>query len=338
MNAPGIIATGSALALVALGLVLRAGMADVSAAFLWTHAAWLTTGIAGLVVLQHVKFHAVCQRVPLLFGVSVAAGLLLPVFFRGHAGLRPAHLLAPGLLLFLATWRGDEARRTPRVACELSAAWLVAIAVAVVPADFSGVLLLLLTGLVLLVARGYFQTALLGAAAVIAGFALFVARDQHRLVRILALLAPATGGPHSHPACHFAVEAGGLTGVGFGNGTHLTGCPGAARTFLAAHLCEEFGRVGLYAVILLLLALTGAGLVAALRASDRRACAAGIGIAAWITIQSILHIAVLFEELPLKPVSLPLAGAEGPELVLQLASVGLLPGLARGGKRNGAMG
>lgn len=336
MNGPRLLLIACALALTAFGAVVQAGLHETAAAFPWSHPAWSAGGLAAMLAAARIDVRFWFRLAPQLLAVALCASVvLLPHNGRRDAG--PVVLLALALILFLASWRGGEVRRRAWTASGLVAALLFAVALAVLWPAFGAAVALLLTGLVLLLLRGYGGAAAATAVLALGGLVASILNSPQRLHRVLALLAPERYASRCEPPFHFALEAGGWTGVGLGNGTHLTAVPGAARAFMAAHIGEELGRAGLFAVLFVLATLMAAGLVASLRAPDPRARTFGIGIVAWIAFQALLHLGVVFQWLPIVSVPLPLAGSAGVELVVLLAGVGVLAGLTGGEREDGVL-
>ena len=127
-----------------------------------------------------------------------------------------------------------------------------------------------------------------------------------------------------------AVGSGGLWGQGFGHGMQKFGyLPEPHNDFILAMIGEEWGFVGVLAVILAFSAFALIGYRIARQADDQFGFLLAIGLTNLIAIQGLLHVAVNLAVLPTTGVTLPFVSYGRSSLLVCLASVGILVNIAR---------
>ncbi|HEX6066810.1 MAG TPA: putative lipid II flippase FtsW [Longimicrobiales bacterium] len=127
-----------------------------------------------------------------------------------------------------------------------------------------------------------------------------------------------------------AVGSGGLTGRGFGHGMQKFGyLPEPHNDFILAMIGEEWGFVGVMAVIVAFTAFALIGYRIARQSDDLFGFLVAIGITNLIAIQALLHVAVNLAVLPTTGVTLPFVSYGRSSLLVCLAAVGILVNIAR---------
>jgi cell division protein FtsW len=127
-----------------------------------------------------------------------------------------------------------------------------------------------------------------------------------------------------------AVGSGGLWGQGFGHGMQKFGyLPEPHNDFILAMIGEEWGFVGVLAVIVAFTAFALVGYRIARQADDLFGFLVAIGLTNLIAIQALLHVAVNLAVLPTTGVTLPFVSYGRSSLLVCLASVGILVNIAR---------
>lgn len=130
----------------------------------------------------------------------------------------------------------------------------------------------------------------------------------------------------------YSIGNGGLTGVGIGNSNQKAMWLSEPQNdFIFAILCEELGFLGALACIALFAALILQSIRVALTAPDRYGALLGVGIAAHISMQVVLNMAVATNLMPNTGISLPFFSAGGTSLVMILGEMGVLLSIARAG-------
>ncbi len=127
-----------------------------------------------------------------------------------------------------------------------------------------------------------------------------------------------------------AIGSGGLFGAGLGEGkAKLAHVPYAASDFLFSSIGEEWGFIGVLAVVFLFGTFGWIGYRIAKTAPDPfgRFLAAGLTTAVMLT--AVLHMAVTLKLMPTTGLTLPFMSAGGSSLALNLAAVGVLASIGR---------
>lgn len=168
-------------------------------------------------------------------------------------------------------------------------------------------------------------------AVLVVGFVLLIVTSPYRLQRVLGFMDPfadpyGKGYQLSHALIAFG--RGEWFGLGLGGSIEkLFYLPEAHTDFLLAVIAEEFGFVGVLAVVALFGWLIAKAFLIGRRAAqlERNFCALvaqGIGI--WLGVQSLINMGVNVGLLPTKGLTLPFLSYGGSSLVICCACVGLL--------------
>ncbi len=128
-----------------------------------------------------------------------------------------------------------------------------------------------------------------------------------------------------------ALGSGGIAGVGFGQGRQKFGfLPEAHNDFIFAMIGEEWGILGVTAVISLYMAVVLVGFRVASRCQDLFGQLLAIGLTSWIALQAVLHMSVGVAMVPTTGLALPLISYGRSNLLVTLAAFGILMSVARG--------
>jgi cell division protein FtsW len=125
-----------------------------------------------------------------------------------------------------------------------------------------------------------------------------------------------------------AIGRGDWTGVGLGGSIlKLDYLPEAHTDFIFSVSAEEFGFIGVCAIIALFAVLTWRALRIGLRCVEMRRhfsgyCAFGVGL--WISLQAFVSMGVNLGILPTKGLTLPLISSGGSSVLMTCAAMGLL--------------
>jgi cell division protein FtsW len=127
-----------------------------------------------------------------------------------------------------------------------------------------------------------------------------------------------------------ALGAGGWDGLGLGNGRQKLGfVPENQTDFILSVVGEELGVVATLAVVVAFLLFTVCGFYISSRCKNLFGFLLGTGITMLVSLQAFINIGVVTSILPNKGLPLPFVSYGGSNLVVMLAGVGLLIGLAR---------
>ena len=161
-----------------------------------------------------------------------------------------------------------------------------------------------------------------------------------RLQRVLAFLNPGAdpdGAGYQVTQSLVAIGSGGLTGVGFGEGRQKYGfLPEPHNDFIFAMIGEEWGLMGVLFIVSLYLTLILVGFRIARRAQDLFGELLAVGFTSLIALHAVLHMSVGLGLVPTTGLALPLISYGRSNLLVTLASVGILMAVARAEGTKGA--
>ena len=322
--------------------------------FLVRQVIWCAIGAVALVAMALIDYQAWRRwALPIMAGaLAVLAALALVGIIRRWRGgeevavrwvlgtsVQPSEFVKLAVIIYVAAWlasKGDKIQQ---------------LTYGVVP---FAIMLGLVTGLILL--QPNMSTALLiGATAVamffvagakiaqlVIGFvlvgplvALLVWVAPYRLQRVATLISNPLSDPwgpgYQTVRAIYALQAGGIRGVGLGASVQKMGYLYAPHTdAIFAIIGEELGLIGGVAILALYVALAYRGLRIALASQDPFGALLATGVTSWLTLQAMLHIAVVTATVPFTGITLPFVSFGGSSLVASLAGIGLLLSISRG--------
>jgi rod shape determining protein RodA len=122
-------------------------------------------------------------------------------------------------------------------------------------------------------------------------------------------------------------------GLGYGSQTHLHFLPEAETDFIFAAYAEEWGFVGVAAMLALFFLVLWRILKIGMAASDNFSRLYTLGLAALIFVQSFIHISMNMGLLPVTGLTLPFVSYGGSSLVTLLIGVGILQNIKINSRR-----
>ncbi len=199
---------------------------------------------------------------------------------------------------------------------------------------FSGVLIILALGAVMMFLGGtQLRWFGIGAAIVAAFAAIYLSTMGYASARVTAWRDPMsdpsdTG--YQILQSLYAIGSGGLMGLGFGRSRQkYLYLPEEHNDYIFPIVCEELGFVGALAVILLFILLIVRGYWIALHARDRFGALLAAGLTTHLALQTFLNIGVVTNFLPATGISLPFFSYGGTALLIQLFEMGLILAISR---------
>lgn len=159
--------------------------------------------------------------------------------------------------------------------------------------------------------------------------------EPYRRARMLSFIDPfadAQGGGYQVVQGMIAMGSGGTSGLGLGASRQKwMFLPNAHTDFIFAVVGEELGMVGSLVLLLLLFLLIAYCARAARRAPDLFGTLVASGVACWLAVQTLLNIGAVTSVLPITGVPLPLVSVGGSNILVLLASLGIVLNIARQG-------
>lgn len=317
---------------------------------------YLAFGSVGLVVMHVMSRRGVAllrQLTPLMLIGSF--GLLLLVLVPGIGisvngarrwigpgtlSFQPSELMKLSLILYVAQFLASHPRRirtfkgmvSPIVVVTGAAALLVA-----AEPDLGTALVICMSVAALLVAAGvplkYLGWLAAGGVVLIGMLVLVQPYQQARLTAFLDPWASASSSGFQSVQGQIALGSGGLFGVGLGQSVQkVFYLPEAHTDFILAVIGEELGVVGVSTVIALFGLIAWSGLRIARAATAPYAKLLATGLTSLILCQATLNIFVVLGIAPLTGVPLPFISYGPTNLMVILASVGLLLNVAEGNR------
>ena len=313
-------------------------------------------GAIGLVAMHYLSRHgleAVRRATPLLLVISFAG--LLAVMLPGigvqingarrwvGAGplqFQPSELMKLSLVLYGVQLIAAQPARVRTIKGMLSPLLVIAglaCALVAVEPDLGTALVIAFTMAALLVAGGVPLRHLALVAGIAFGIvALYALLEPYRRARLTSFINPwahASGTGFQSVQGQIALGSGGVLGVGLGQSVQkIFYLPEAHTDFILAVIGEELGVAGIFGVLFLYGMVAWGGLRAARKASGRYAQLLAAGLTSLILAQASLNVFAVLGLAPLTGVPLPFISYGSSNLLVLLASMGLLLNVAAGGR------
>ena len=322
----------------------------VGAKMLKSQLLWCGMAVVACVAMASMDYTVLKKfAVPIFILTLVLAGLV----FVPHLGLRlngarrwirmpgatfqPSEIVKLGLIISVA-WYGERSQRKMRTFFRglIVPGLIIGSALGLVfiePDRGTTILMAADTGTMLLMAGVRWWHMLLVGACALALLIVSILHDPMRLNRIMAYLHPEahlSGAALQAEEAKKAIGAGGLTGVGLGNGLQKNGfVPEIQSDFIFANIGEELGLVATLFVVAAFFLIAACGFQIARQAKDQFGCLLAIGITSLISYQALINMGVVTSLLPNKGLALPFISAGGSSLLAMLTGVGILISIAR---------
>lgn len=293
----------------------------------WAWAAWPMMGLT-LVLLA----------IPVLPGTEAVAPEVNGARRWIHLGvsLQPSELAKVSVVLWtamLAVKKREHFRSLSRGLLPFIVVWGALVGLIAAEPDLSTACLVALLGLMVVFAAGgriaHFAFLGLLSAPVLA----LQMQVGFRARRLLAFLDPASDGSGAGfqvVQSLIAIGSGRLTGVGFGEGRQKFGfVPEPHNDFIFSMVGEEWGLLGVAAILALFLGIAAVGFRIARSAPDLFGQLIAIGLTNLIALQAMLHMAVGLGLVPTTGLTLPLVSYGRSNLLVTLAALGILMAVAR---------
>src|SRR6266516_3700926 len=169
-----------------------------------------------------------------------------------------------------------------------------------------------------------------------------VASAQYRIARVLTFLAPGSAPAEATWQVHqslVGIGAGRLFGVGLGQGQQKLGyLPYAYSDFIFSTIGEEWGFLGVVAILVLFGTFVWLGFRIARSAGDLFGQLLAVGLTALIGVTAALHIGVSLALLPATGITLPFISYGRSSLLVALVATGVLISVGRGRRRTNGLG
>jgi cell division protein FtsW len=310
---------------------------------------WLGVGIVGFLVAAIFDYRVLVKNGPLFLLLSVAllAMVFSPIGIEkngAHRWIRilgrdvqPSEPAKYGVLLFLVYMLSRKQRKVHKLMSGYLPMLLglcVVLGLVFVQPDLSSTILIGSTAFVLFFIGGVKVVHLLGTVApAIPLVAVLMYKSGYQMMRILAWLDPwkyvKSAGLQPIESMT-ALGVGGIRGVGIGMSRQkLWFLPYCHNDFIGAIIGEETGFVGMAILLLLFVGLAVAGGMIAFKMRDLSGYLLASGITVLITLQAMIHMAVITGSIPATGINLPFVSFGGSNLVMNCIGIGMLVNVSR---------
>ena len=318
--------------------------------FLVRHLASIAMGLIACLIAFQVPVQTWEKLAPLLFMASLVllVAVLIPHIGKGVNGARrwislgitnfqPSELAKFSAVVYAS---GYMVRKMEVKEDFLRAVWPMAAAVGVMGVlllaepDMGAFLVIAIIAMGILFLGGVnAQMFFLISGVLVGAFALMIAFNDYRRARIFAYLDPwsehnalAKGYQLTHSL--IALGRGEIFGVGLGGSVEkLHWLPEAHTDFLVAVIGEEFGLIGVLALIVLFLWMTRRIIHIGRQAVALERVFAGLvaqGVGIWMGFQGFINMGVNLGALPTKGLTLPLMSYGGSAILVNLVALALV--------------
>ena len=306
----------------------------------------LALGAAAMLALTHAKPHFLRRIAPWLYALGIV--LLFTVAARGVIGKGAQRWLNLGLFRF-------QPSEIMKIAVPMLAAWylreralppdwksLVVLAVIIfLPAglvamepDLGTAALIAASGLLLVLMAGLSMRVILISLLLAVGAAVLGWNFMHgyQRERVLTFLNPQTdplGAGYHIIQSQIAIGSGGVFGKGWMNGSQaqLDFLPERSTDFIFSVVGEEFGLIGLLALLALYLFVVSRCLWLAMQTNDTFSRLLSLSLGLTFFVYVFINAGMVSGLLPVVGVPLPLVSYGGTSVVTLLAGFGILMGL-----------
>lgn len=323
--------------------------------FLVRQLQWAGIGLAALVLMALVHYDTWRRlSVPIMGGALLVLTALL--FMRGGEDqaqrwlvggnrVQPGEFVKLAVIIYIGAWlasKGEKVRQLTYGMVPFAILLGLVTGLIVLQPNFSTAFLIICTAVAMFfVAGADVLQLIIGGVVGGASLALLVRTSTYRWNRVTTFLTDPLRDPlgkgFQTTRAIFALQSGGVTGVGLGNSVQKMGYLYAPHTdAIFAIIGEELGLIGGVLIIAMYGFFAYRGLRIARRCRDPFGALLATGITSLFMFQAALHIGVVTATVPFTGITLPLVSFGGSSLVTSMATVGLLLNVSRhgaGGRR-----
>ncbi len=310
----------------------------------WRQVWWILLGVACMLVLSRIDYHAILDQAPLLYMVGLVA--LAAVLAVGHTRfgakrwipilgqfLQVSELVKLIIIVVLARFFSEV--RTDRLALgDLAKAALLTglpLGLILLQPDLGTALVLVPVAVVGAFLAGIqwkhaVAVIALGAMMLPVGWHFLKPYQKERVTTFLRPEEDPRGSGYQLLQSKIAVGSGGVWGKGIGKGSQNQGgfVPVRYSDFILAALAEELGFAGVFVALLLYMALLLRLVQNAQRANDRAGMYLVMGVAAILGFHVLVNVAMVIGYMPVTGIPLPLMSYGGSATLFVFMSLGLV--------------
>ncbi|GAB1265707.1 peptidoglycan glycosyltransferase MrdB [Aurantivibrio infirmus] len=332
------------MALSTFGLVVLYSASGESHYYIERQVIRLGVAFLIMLVVAQVQLHALIRWAPYFWIIGVVLLVLVMFFGSGSKGaqrwlslggfrFQPSEIVKVALPIVVAGYLSQR-HLPPNIKHVVWALIIIFIPTLMIlrQPDLGTSLLIAASGLAGLFLAGLRWRYIVGALVLLVASAwpiwLFVLREYQKQ-RILTMFRPdddRLGAGWNIFQSKVAIGSGGLSGKGWMQGTqsHLDFLPESHTDFIIAVLAEEFGLIGILALLTIYLLIIGRGFVIALNAQDTfgRLLAGSLTLTFFVYV--FVNVGMVVGLLPVVGVPLPLVSYGGTSMITLMMAFGLL--------------
>lgn len=263
-------------------------------------------------------------------------------WLRLGVSFQPSEIAKIGVIVWTAATavrKAEHFRSLRRGLVPFLLVWSVVVGLIAAGPDLSTAVVVAFLGFTVLFAAGARIAHFVFLGVLLAPLVYWQLQADYRMERMQAFLqqvSDPTGAGYQVRQSLVAFGSGGISGVGIGEGRQKYGfLPDAHNDFIFSMIGEEWGLVGVVALVLLYVSVVLIGFRVASRAPDLFGELLAVGCASLVAIQAILHMAVGLGLAPATGLALPLVSYGRSNLIVTFVAIGILMSIARsapGGK------
>ncbi len=340
---------GAVFLLVGLGLISLFSLSDASSfPFFYRQLMWVGIGMTLMLMASFIDFRLFRTQSFVVFIFYLFAVMLLVVVLMGSFAVRgveawlrfgsvffqPVEFAKIALIILLAKFFSKRHIEIYRIEHLLVSGLYLALPAGLVllQPDLGSAIVLISIWFAVVIFSGMklrHLAILIIAGLIVSGLAWNFALKPYQKDRITSFLNPYNdprGAGYQMIQSMIAVGSGQILGkgLGYGSQSHLNFLPEAETDFIFAAFAEEWGFAGVLAMLTILFLLLWRIIAIGQKASDNFSRLYSLGFAAYIFVQSFIHIGMNMGVMPITGITLPFVSYGGSSLVISLIGVGIL--------------
>lgn len=273
----------------------------------------------------------------LIPGIGVIRNGSRSWFGIGSFGVQPSEAAKLGLIIYASIYLEKNNKIMKNIKSgvfPILFVTLIFFGLIMLEPDFGTGVILVMTIIMLLFISGvkmrfFYIIGILG----VLGIIILIGIAPYRLARITSYLNPwldPLGSGFQIIQSLYAIGPGGLLGFGFLNSRqkHFY-LPEPQTDFIFAIICEEFGILGAFVVIILFFLLCCSGIKLAINENNLFKKYLIFGIIFQLIFQTILNLCVVVGLIPVTGVTLPFISYGGSSLLISMISIGIILNISR---------
>lgn len=305
-------------------------------------------GVGAMYILSKFPMNFYRRISPIIMGVALVTLLAVPFVGEkingarrwinlGFTTFQPSEIAKIAVIMYFATLicKYKSRMKTFRYGIlPFGAILLLIVGLLILEPHFSGSIIIIVIGAVMLFLGGARLIWFIGGLTVIGGglavIMTFFPYASDRINTWRDPFANMQGDGYQIVQSLYSIGSGGLLGLGLGQSRQkYLYLPEEHNDFIFSVVCEELGFIGAAAILILFALLIIRGYWLAMHMRDRYSALVTSGITTLLALQTILNVAVVTNLVPCTGISLPFFSYGGTALLIQLAEMGVILSASR---------